>query len=61
MPTLNDMSDAQKLALILGLDANHIEADSLTVEPFGRTSWLVSWRGGAVLDREAAARFFSRE
>lgn len=53
------MNDGQKIALVLGLDASRIEADSLTLEPFG-ASWIVRWRGVAVLDGEAAAFLFAK-
>ncbi len=53
------MNDGQQIALVLGLDANKVEADSLTLEPFG-TNWLVRWRGVAVLDGDAAAILFGK-
>lgn len=53
------MNDGQRIALVLGIDANRVEADSLTLEPYG-SSWLVRWRGVAVLDGTAAAILFAK-
>lgn len=51
------ISDARRIAMVLGIDENKVVADSLTLEPFG-SNWIVRWEGAAVLNGDAARDLF---
>ncbi len=44
-----------EIALVLGLDINHMEYESMTMEPMPGGQMLVRWTGMAVLYPEAWA------